>query len=170
MKVENILTMIQEEKINLDKIDLDILKLLSEDSTSSNTSIANKLDKHPTTISNHVDDLKKKGIIQDFTIKIDYEKLGFDIIALIELTVSKGKMLDVEKEIAENPHVFAVYDVTGQYDALVLARFRNRKELSALVKEINSKKNVIRTNTHIILNIIKDGADFSKLMGSSLEK
>lgn len=170
MKVENILTMIQDEKVKLDKIDLDILKLLCKDSTSSNTSIANKLDKHPTTISNHVDDLKKKGIIQGFTIQIDYEKLGFDIIALIELTVSKGKMLDVEKEIAENPNVFAVYDLTGQYDALVLARFRNRKELSELVKNINSLTNVIRTNTHIILNIIKDGSDFSELMSKTLEE
>jgi len=162
--------MSQEEKIALDKIDLEILKLLSEDSTSSNTSIANKLEKHPTTISNHVDDLKKKGVINAFTIKIDYEKLGFDIIALIELTVSKGKMLEVEEEIANNPNVFAVYDVTGQYDALILARFKNRKQLSELVKEINSFPNVIRTNTHLILNIIKDGTDFSKLMSPSLEK
>lgn len=162
--------MSQEEKISLDKIDLEILKLLSEDSTSSNTSIANKLEKHPTTISNHVDDLKKKGVINAFTIKIDYEKLGFDIIALIELTVSKGKMLEVEEEIANNPNVFAVYDVTGQYDALILARFKNRKQLSELVKDINSFPNVIRTNTHLILNIIKDGTDFSKLMSPSLEK
>jgi DNA-binding Lrp family transcriptional regulator len=162
--------MSQEEKIALDKIDLEILKLLSEDSTSSNTSIANKLEKHPTTISNHVDDLKKKGVINAFTIKIDYEKLGFDIIALIELTVSKGKMLEVEEEIANNPNVFAVYDVTGQYDALILARFKNRKQLSELVKDINSFPNVIRTNTHLILNIIKDGTDFSKLMSPSLEK
>ncbi|TFF97035.1 MAG: Lrp/AsnC family transcriptional regulator [Promethearchaeota archaeon] len=162
--------MIQEEKVKLDEIDLEILKLLSIDSTSSNTSIANKLEKHPTTISNHVEELKKKGIIQGFTIKIDYEKLGFDIISLIEITVSKGKMLDVEQEIAQNPNVFAVYDVTGQYDALILARFKNRKELSKLVKDINSLSNVKRTNTHLILNIIKDGADFSELISSTLEK
>ncbi len=160
--------MVQNENIKLDSIDLEILKLLSKDSTSSNTSIANKLEKHPTTISNHVEDLKKKGIIKDFTINIDYEKLGFDIIALIELTISKGKMLEVEKEIAKNPNVFAVYDVTGQYDALVLARFKARKELSALVKHINSLSNVIRTNTHLILNIIKEGTDFSEFWKKNL--
>ncbi|TFF63396.1 MAG: Lrp/AsnC family transcriptional regulator [Promethearchaeota archaeon] len=154
--------MVQEENIKLDEIDIKILEILSKDSQSSNTSIANKLEKHPTTISNHVEDLKKKGIIEAFTININYEKLGFDIIALIELTVSKGKMLEVEEEIAENPSVFAVYDVTGQYDALVLARFKARKDLSKLVKDINSLSNVIRTNTHLILNIIKEGTDFSE--------
>jgi DNA-binding Lrp family transcriptional regulator len=149
---------------NLDTLDIEILKLLSNDSTISHSRIANILDKHPTTISNHVSDLKEKGIIKQFSIKIDYEKLGYDIIAIIELTISKGKMLEVEKDIAKNPNVFAVYDVTGQYDALILTRCKDRKGLSELVKKINSYEYVIRTNTHLILNIIKEGTNFFELM------
>jgi len=149
---------------NLDKLDIEILKILSRDSTISNSSIANQLDKHPTTIANHVTELKEKGIIKGFSITIDYEKLGYDIIAIIELTISKGKMLEVERDIAKTPNVFAVYDVTGQYDALVLTRCKNRRALSELVKKINSYEYVIRTNTHLILNVIKEGTDFLDLM------
>ncbi len=149
---------------NLDELDIEILKILSKDSTISNSNIANQLDKHPTTIANHVTELKKNGIIKEFSITIDYEKLGFDIIAIIELTISKGKMLEVERDIAKISNVFAVYDITGQYDALVLTRCKNRKALSVLVKKINSYNNVIRTNTHIILNVIKEGTNFFDLI------
>ena len=74
-------------------------------------------------------------------------------------------MLEVERKIAQNPNVFAVYDITGTYDALILARFKTRAELSEMIKdEINTSPYVERTNTHIVLNIIKDGSSFTKLI------
>lgn len=149
----------------LDSTDYKILQKLSEDSRKSHRKLAEELDKSPTTIGKHIEGLVEKKIIGDFTININYEKLGYEIIALVELTISQGKMLEVENDIAKNPHIFGVYDVTGTYDALVLARFKTRKELSELVKEINSKPYVEHTNTHLILNVIKEGTNFSKLIG-----
>ncbi|TXT66299.1 MAG: putative HTH-type transcriptional regulator [Promethearchaeota archaeon] len=149
---------------DLDETDIEILKILSKDSTTSMKNIADQVKKHPTTITNHVNELKEKGIIKNSTITIDYEKLGYDIIAIIELTISKGKMLEVELDIAKIPNVFAVYDITGQYDALVLTRCKDRRGLSELVKTINSYEYVIRTNTHLILNMIKETADFEELI------
>ena len=73
-------------------------------------------------------------------------------------------MLEEEKKIARNPNVFAVYDITGEYDALILARFKNREALSTMIKEIHKSPNVERTNTHLILNIIKDGSSFNDLI------
>ncbi|MFX1256800.1 MAG: Lrp/AsnC family transcriptional regulator [Promethearchaeota archaeon] len=148
----------------LDSTDYDILRILSKDSRKSHRRLGEELDKSPTTIGKHIEELKERGIIKTFSVDIDYEKLGFNIIALIELTISKGKMLDVEKEIANDPNVFGVYDVTGTYDALILARFRTRKDLSNMVKKINSKDYIERTNTHLILNVIKEGTSFVELM------
>lgn len=73
-------------------------------------------------------------------------------------------MLEVERDIAKHPNIFAVYDITGEYDGIMLARFRTRAELSNLVKKINSYEYVIRTNTHLILNVIKEGTDFADLI------
>ncbi|MHA1272909.1 MAG: Lrp/AsnC family transcriptional regulator [Promethearchaeota archaeon] len=84
-------------------------------------------------------------------------------MALIELTIDKGKMLEIEKLLADDPNIFGVYDITGNYDAIILARFRTRRELSELVKKINSNEFVLRTNTHLILNVIKEGMNFSEL-------
>ncbi|MHA1146615.1 MAG: Lrp/AsnC ligand binding domain-containing protein [Promethearchaeota archaeon] len=82
--------------------------------------------------------------------------------------MSKGKMLEVEKKIASIPNIFGVYDVTGTYDTMVLARFRDRNELSEVIKIINSTEYVINTNTQLVLNIIKENSEFKKLMGLNL--
>ncbi|MFW9898742.1 MAG: Lrp/AsnC family transcriptional regulator [Candidatus Thorarchaeota archaeon] len=154
----------------LDSTDKKILKKLSEDCRKSFREIGRELDKSPTTISKHVDELIEKEVIKGFKVDIDYEKLGYDIIALVELTISQGKMLEVENEIASDPHVFGVYDITGTYDALILARFNKRKDLSKIVKDINSKPYVEHTNTHLILNIIKEGTSFTELMEHEKKK
>jgi len=152
--------------IDITKLDIDILKKLSEDSRISLRQLAKDLgNKSPVTIKNHIEKLENMGIITDYGVNIDYEKLGFDIIALIEITVSKGKMLDVERKIAQNPNVFAVYDITGSYDALILARFKSRAELSEMIKnEIHASAFVESSNTHIVLNVIKEDNSFNKLL------
>jgi DNA-binding Lrp family transcriptional regulator len=148
----------------VEELDLDILQILSEDGRNSYRNIARKLKKSPVTIKKHIEELEEEGIIKDYGAHIDFEKLGYDIIALIEITISKGKMLEVEKDIAHNPSVFGVYDVTGTYDAIILARFKARHELSEMIKIINSYEYVVRTNTHLILNIIKEGTSFTDLI------
>ncbi len=150
----------------VDDLDLDILMILSEDSRKKLRPIAEQLNRSPTTIGKHIKALEDKGIIEKYTISLDYEKLGYEIIALIEITISKGQMLEVEKEIAHFPNIFAVYDVTGTYDALIIARFKKRNELSEMVKKINSSQYVERTNTHLILNVIKEGIPFKDLVNS----
>ena len=150
----------------IENVDLEILKILSKDGRSSHRSIATELEKSHLTIKKHIDDLEKNKIIKGYSVDVDFEKLGYDIIALIEITISKGKMLEVEKDIAHHPNIYGVYDVTGVYDAIILARFKTRNELSSLVKKINSYEYVVRTNTHLILNVIKEGTSFSDLESS----
>lgn len=157
--------MSEQESINEEfDLDIEILKRLDRDGRISHRKLASDLGKSPVTIKNHVEKLENKGIIADYGARINYEELGYDIIALIELTISKGKMLDEEQKIARNPNVFAVYDITGEYDALILARFKTREALSKMIKEIHKSPNVERTNTHLILNIIKDSSSFNDLM------
>jgi DNA-binding Lrp family transcriptional regulator len=154
----------KEHPSSSEDIDLDILGILSENSRENFNQIAKILKKSPVTIKKHIEELEQQGVIKGYGIDIDFEKLGYNIIATIEITVSKGKMIEVETDIAENPNVFGVYDITGDYDALVFARFKTRTELSAMIKKLHSSPYVERTNTHIILNVIKEGSSFVDLL------
>jgi len=152
----------------IDELDLEILKILSEDGRRSHRSIAKDLDKSHLTIKKHVDELEGEDIIKGYSVNIDYEKSGYDFIALIELTISKGEMIKVEEQIGNEPNVFAVYDITGTYDAVILARFKSRQELNELVKKINGYEYIVRTNTHLVLNIVKEGTRFSDLIARNI--
>ena len=145
-------------------LDIEILKKLDIDGRISHRQLAKDLDKSPVTIKNHVEKLEKDGIIEDYGVTINYENLGYDIIALIELTISKGKLLEVQQTLAKNPNIFAVYDITGEYDSLILARFKSRGDLSKMIKEIHKSPNVERTNTHLVLNVIKEHSSLNELM------
>ena len=148
---------------SIDNVDIEILKILSKDGRIAFNKIASELNKSPVTIKKHVEDLEEKGIIEGYGAHINFERLGYNIIAFIEITVSRGQMLEVEEKIAANPNVFGVYDITGTYDALVMARFKSRTELSAMIKDIHKSPNVERTNTHMILNVIKEGTTFAEV-------
>jgi DNA-binding Lrp family transcriptional regulator len=128
------------------------------------TKIAEELKRSHTTIKKRIERLETEKIIKKYTIQIDYEKLGYDIIALIEAQVSQGKLIEFEEIIAHHPNVFGVFDVTGDYDSLILVRFKTRAELSDLIKSILASGYVIRSNTHVVLNDIKDSTEFGKII------
>ena len=139
-----------------DETNVKIMKLLISNARLSYRQIAKNIGVSTNTVLTRIKNLEKEGIIKYYTAILDHEKLGYDLAAIIELTISKGKLIEVEKKIAKSKNVMGVYDVTGASDAMVLAKFKTRKELNKLIKTILSMEFVERTNTHVILNTIKE--------------
>jgi len=100
--------------------------------------------------------LEENKIIKGYSVRLDHELLGYDITALIEIKTRKGKMLEIENEIAKQDNVIAVYDITGDADIVVIVKFKNRNSLSSFVKKLLEIPNVENTVTHIVLNTIKE--------------
>lgn len=50
----------------------------------------------------------------------------------------------------------SVYDTTGDFDSLIIAKFKNTNELNSFVKKLLAEEFVERTNTSLILNVVKD--------------
>ncbi len=140
----------------IDALDRRILEELEANARQSFRDIARKLEVSIATVINRTKVMEKAGIIRGYSARLDSEKLGYDIVAIIEIVVSKGKLLEVEDKIAKMPQVHQVYDITGQTDAIIIAKFPNRKELSQFVKSLLGMPYVERTNTHIVLTVIKE--------------
>ncbi len=140
----------------IDSLDELILKELSLDSRQSLRQLAKKLGVAITTAGNRVEKLKSNGIIKSFTVEIDYEKLGYNLTAVIDATIAPGKALELEGALAKAENAFAVYDVTGNVDSVIIAKFKGRKELSKFIEGSLSMENIERTNTRIVLNTIKE--------------
>ena len=75
---------------------------------------------------------------------------------LVALRISQGKLLETQKKIAEDQRVVAVYDITGEWDSLVIGYFKDRQDLNDFIKNLLSQRNVDRSVTHIVLNVVKE--------------
>jgi DNA-binding Lrp family transcriptional regulator len=100
--------------------------------------------------------MEKMGIIKGYAAILDQEKLGYQLTVIAEITVSKGKLLEMEEAIGRLPNTCAVYDVTGLTDAVVIAKFHSRDELSRFTKNLLAMPFVDRTNTHVVLTTVKE--------------
>jgi DNA-binding Lrp family transcriptional regulator len=145
----------------LDDIDRRLLRELLKDSKRSYRELARSIGVSAATVINHVQRLESAGVIRDYTVQLDHERLGYELTVITEITVSKGKLLETEEEIAKISNACAVYDVTGLTDAMVVAKFKSRKDLSDFTKKLLAMPYVERTNTHVVLTTMKE--DFRML-------
>ena len=140
----------------LDEIDVKILKILTADSRLSSRQIAKQCNVSIGTVLSRMKKMENEGVVKAYTALLDHEKLGYELTVVTEITVSKGRPLEIESEIARLPNVCCVYDLTGQADAAIIAKFKTREELSKFAKHILSLPNVERTNTHVVLTTVKE--------------
>ena len=127
-----------------DEIDKKIVNEYLQDSRLSYREIAKRLGLAVGTIMTRTKKLELQGIIKDYTVILDHNKLGYDLTAITEITVSKGKLIEMEKEIAKMKVTCAVYDVTGNNDAIIIAKFKNRQELNQFTKKLLSMPFVVQ--------------------------
>ncbi len=146
--------------MNYDEKDEKILKHLLVDARQSARQLAHKLNVSTVTMISRIKKLEAKKIIDGYAVRLNHEVLGYDITAIIEVTTTKGKMLEIEDEIAKTENVCAVYDITGDADTLVIGKFKDRKSLSRFVKKVSSIQNVENTITHLVLNTVKEDNRF----------
>ena len=130
--------------------------MLQEDSRISFNKIASKLGISVGTAYNRVRSLEERGILKGYTVIVDPTKIGYGTIAIILIQAEGAHLIDVENEVAKMDNVIAVYDITGDFDIAVIARFKDRFGLNAFVKRILSMPYVKRTVTNVVLNVVKE--------------
>lgn len=141
---------------NLDEIDIKIIRLLQENSRISFNEIAKKIGISVGTAYNRVKNLEEKGILKGYTALIDPIKMGYGITAIILIQAEGAHLVEVEKEVAKLNNVVSVYDITGEFDIAVIARFKDSRRLNAFVKKVLSMPYVKRTVTNVVLNVVKE--------------
>ena len=140
----------------MDKTDEKILKNLLVDARLSARQLSLKLGLSTVTVLSRIKKLEKEKIIKGYTSVLNHEKLGYDLTAVIEIIAKKDKLVQVEDELSGIENVCAVYDVTGNTDTLIIAKFKGREDLSKFIKNLSAISNVESTITHVVLNTVKE--------------
>jgi DNA-binding Lrp family transcriptional regulator len=142
--------------MKIEELDRKILKVLNRDARMSFRRIAKELRISPTTLYNKVKKLERSGVLKGYIPLINKESLGYDLMAIISLRVRQEKDIEVQKAIAKFPQVGAVYEVTGDWDLILVCYFKGRDDLTNFLKKELPLSNIERAITHLVLNVVKE--------------
>lgn len=138
----------REEKI-MDDIDRKILKLLQENARTSLKTIAESTFLSSPAVSARIEKLEKDGIIAGYHALVDPMKLGYHIIAFINLNVmpeDKPKFYAYAESI---PNVLECNCVTGEYSMLMKVAFQSTMELDIFIGQLQKFG---KTSTQIVFS------------------
>ena len=119
----------------LDEIDKKIIKVLQDDARTSLRKISELVKVSLGTVSNRVKKMEKNGVIKGYSVILDPDQIGWELNVVIGLRIQKGRLIEIQEKIAKDSRVHGVYDVTGDFDSMVIARAKNRKDLDDLSKK-----------------------------------
>jgi DNA-binding Lrp family transcriptional regulator len=140
-------------------LDVRLLEALREDARQSARQLAERLAVSPSTISNRLRDLQERGVILGFRPEIDYRKLGFGLVAITKIKARGDALPGIVAALTNDPRLTHVYEITGDFDVLVIGRFRDESEMNTEIKRMLSLPGIEGTSTSIVLSAAKDGAD-----------
>ena len=140
----------------LDEIDRKIIRVLEKDARTSLRKISELVDVSLGTVSNRVKKMEKNKVIKGYSVILNPDEIGWELNVVIGLRIQKGRLIEIQEKIAKDSRVHGVYDVTGDFDSMVTARAKNRKDLDDLSKNVLSIDGVERSITHLVLNTVKE--------------
>jgi len=144
----------------LDDVDRQILTYLRHHGRESYRQAARKLGLHPATVIKRVERMTKEGVITGFGASVDYLKLGYEFMALMEIRCASGHISDVGAKLRTQSGVVSVWDITGHEDMMIQVACKTRAEFNRTIKRISGVPHVERTITHVILNVLKSEGEF----------
>lgn len=143
-----------------ENLDRKLVNALLGDGRASLRSLAEDLDVSVTTVSNHLSTLEDEGIIDGYTPTVDYDALGYDVTAILQLKVEGSALPEVTETLRDHTQMVSVYEVTGNYDVIAIGKFSNTDGMNAQIKELLVDPEIKESNTSVVLNAAKEHEQF----------
>ncbi|EMA35826.1 MULTISPECIES: HTH-type transcriptional regulator Lrp [Halococcus] len=143
-----------------ENLDTELINALLGDGRASLRSLANQLDVSVTTVSNHLADLESEGVIRDYSPEIDYDALGYDVTAVIQLKVEGSSLPEVTDRLRDHHQMISVYEVTGDHDVVAVGKFKDTDDMNDQIKSLITEPDVKESNTSVVLNAVSEHEQF----------
>lgn len=140
-------------KLNLDKLDLQIIQEMVENAEISYAELGKKLFVSGGTIHVRIKKLQESGIVKGTRLAVDLKLLGYDVIAFIGIYLEKSSLYDtVAKELRKIPEIVRLNYTTGNYSMFAEIACRDINKLRfVLHDELQKIRGIERTETFISL-------------------
>jgi len=140
-------------KLNLDKLDLQILQEMMADAEISYADLGKKLFVSGGTIHVRIKKLQEAGIVKGSRLTVDIKQLGYDVIAFVGIYLEKSSLYDsVARELSRIPQITRLNYTTGNYSMFAEIVCKDITQLRfVLHDELQKIKGIERTETIISL-------------------
>ena len=131
-------------KLNLDKLDLQIIHEMMEDAGISYADLGKKLFVSGGTIHVRIKKLQELGVVKGTRLHVDLKQLGYDITAFVGIYLEKSSLYDqVAEDLRKIPEIIRINYTTGNYSMF----------LEVVAKDINQLRNVLHDQLQRIKGI-----------------
>lgn len=139
-----------------DELDTILVDELIKDGRISYVELAEKVGLSRVAVKDRIQNLKDKGIIENFTVVINSEKFGKKVSAYFDIDVKPGKLEKVAQNLADNPNVASIYQMTGPCRLHMHVLMDDFQMLESFINtELYSVKGITRVESHVLLKRFK---------------
>ena len=139
----------------IDALDMKIIRALQADARKPIVHIAEEVDANEATVRRRIDKLLKDGIVERFTVVLDYHKLGRVIKAFIGLRVEPAKLKAIAEHLAKHPDTQVVYRTSGDTDIVTEVILERMEDLNAFLEEELKVDGILGTIVTIVIGPYK---------------
>lgn len=144
-------------KMYMDSTDLVILKILQDNGRATASSISKEIHLSVSAVLDRIHKLEEAGVMKRYTVLLDSRKLGYDVLAVMEVRLEHPRFYDSFVEAVENnPNIVDCYYLTGDFDFNLKICCRSSDELEQLHRYVKEIPGVSATITHYVLKEVKN--------------
>jgi len=136
----------------LDAKDSKIVNELKQDSRSAIRDIAKKTGIRPSTVHQRITKLKREGVIESFTVKLNNEAVGESFIVMMLVSTTE----DLPQSFFNDSHVKECFGITGEYDLLLKLKFGDINDFNDYVIKLRKNKPITKTITMVSTITLKE--------------
>jgi len=141
--------------MSIDVLDMKIIKALQGNARKTYREIAQETGVSEATVRNRMNELVREGVIQRFTVVLDYYKLGRAIKSFIGLRVQPAKFQEIVDHLTKHPDVHVLYRTSGDVDLLVEVIFEKMEDLNAFLEKELAVDGIVGTVVTIVIGPYK---------------
>ena len=144
----------------IDAFDLKILQIIQENNKITSEVLAKEVGLSSSACQRRINSKRKAGIIQKDVSIIDRNLIGRKITIVVQVLSDKeGIEYDDEfkKTMLKAPEVMQCYYVTGDYDYVLIATFKDMEEYEIFTKKyFLNNSNIKRFSSMVVMNRVKE--------------
>lgn len=146
--------------MELDKIDIAIVRILQSEGRISNAALAERVGLSQSACSRRLDLLEKSGVIKGYHARISHAVTGHGMTAIVHISLSgqfEKSLAEFEAAIRRCPHVLSCHLMSGEYDYVLRIAARDLQDYERIHRQwLSAMPHVTKINSSFALREVID--------------